>query len=247
MGDAQRRVLAALTVLAGGTAASLPFYHGAGLAPPNSTPTASTRPARVGPVVPLQIASEHGASPSATSPTMGVSTSARLADTLTDRPADAPRHARSSDHADSIDEIRGSSPNTERPAEIPTPSLSARRPAAEEEVPPAALLRRSTEPGPSPATAEPPRIRVHRITDGDTLETLAERFLGDRSRWPEIGEANREVLATDDVLPIGKSLQIPPRERATTTEASAISTPAPVAAPATPLPDRPGLVPIDWK
>lgn len=243
MGDAQRRVLAALTVLAGGTAASLPFYHGAGLAPSNSTPTPSTQPAQVGPVVPLQIAGDHATSPLATSPTMGVSTSARLADTLTNRPADAPRHARSPDHADFIDEIQGSSPKAEGPTEIPTPSLSARRPAAEEDVPPATLLRRSAEPGLSPATAEPPRIRVHRITDGDTLETLAERFLGDRSRWPEIRDANRQVLASDDILPIGKSLQIPPRERATTTEASATSSPGPAAPPS----DRPGLVPIEWK
>ncbi|MCA9102890.1 MAG: LysM peptidoglycan-binding domain-containing protein [Planctomycetales bacterium] len=54
-----------------------------------------------------------------------------------------------------------------------------------------------------------PRIRVHTIRDGDSLFTLAERFLGDSGRYLEIYEANRDVLRNPEQLPIGKQLRIP--------------------------------------
>lgn len=53
--------------------------------------------------------------------------------------------------------------------------------------------------------------RTHRITDGDTLEGLAQRYLGSTDRAGEIYEANREVLSHPDILPIGAELKIPPR------------------------------------
>ena len=60
---------------------------------------------------------------------------------------------------------------------------------------------------------EPPRSQpqLHRITDGDTLEALANRYLGSAARAGEIYEANRELLARPDLLPIGEDLKIPPR------------------------------------
>ena len=70
--------------------------------------------------------------------------------------------------------------------------------------------------------------RTHRLEDGDTLEDLAEHYLGDADRAMEIFEANRNVLSSPDVLPIGVEIEMPPRGR-------------PVAAP---LPPKRGLVPI---
>ena len=66
-----------------------------------------------------------------------------------------------------------------------------------------------------PPVARPPapRLRSHRINDGDTLETLARRYLGDATRWGEIYEANRSLLGDPFQLPIGASLTIPPREK----------------------------------
>ena len=52
--------------------------------------------------------------------------------------------------------------------------------------------------------------RRHIIRDGDTLELLAERYLGDANRADEIFELNGDALASRDLLPIGKSLKIPP-------------------------------------
>ncbi len=50
---------------------------------------------------------------------------------------------------------------------------------------------------------------VHRVQDGDTLPELAARYLGDPNRFMEIFEANRHVLASPDLLPIGVELIIP--------------------------------------
>jgi phage tail protein X len=53
--------------------------------------------------------------------------------------------------------------------------------------------------------------RRHRIIDGDTLAKLARKYLGDSSRAGEIYFANRELLATPEVLPLGVEIAIPPR------------------------------------
>jgi len=51
---------------------------------------------------------------------------------------------------------------------------------------------------------------THRIVDGDTLEGLAQRYLGSADRAREIFDANRCVLADPKLLPIGAELKIPP-------------------------------------
>lgn len=54
-----------------------------------------------------------------------------------------------------------------------------------------------------------PRGRTHRIVDGDTLRALAERYLGSAERAEEIYQANRHLLPSPEVLPIGVELHIP--------------------------------------
>ena len=53
------------------------------------------------------------------------------------------------------------------------------------------------------------RELTHTIVDGDTLEQLAERYLGTADRAQEIFEANRDVLSSPQLLPIGTRLRIP--------------------------------------
>jgi phage tail protein X len=60
------------------------------------------------------------------------------------------------------------------------------------------------------ASRRPPLMRTHKIADGDTLEILAERYLGSADRYAEIYEANRDVLPSSVLLPIGVQLKIPP-------------------------------------
>ncbi|NUM79775.1 LysM peptidoglycan-binding domain-containing protein [bacterium] len=51
--------------------------------------------------------------------------------------------------------------------------------------------------------------RSHKIVDGDTLARIADRYLGDASRWPEVFQANQELLSSPELLPIGAVLKIP--------------------------------------
>ena len=60
-------------------------------------------------------------------------------------------------------------------------------------------------------------VRTHTVVDGDTLAALAERYLGSPGRASEIYNANRLLLPSPDVLPIGVELTIPPRARGATT------------------------------
>jgi nucleoid-associated protein YgaU len=66
--------------------------------------------------------------------------------------------------------------------------------------------------------------RTHLVRDGDSLGSLAARYYGDAGRYREILEANRDVLTSADVLPIGATLRIP--------AAGAVGSTAPAAPPA---------------
>jgi nucleoid-associated protein YgaU len=58
-------------------------------------------------------------------------------------------------------------------------------------------------------------VRTYVLRDGDTLEKLAERFLGSRLRAAEIYDANRPKLTRPDLLPVGTAITIPRRLPAT--------------------------------
>ena len=62
-----------------------------------------------------------------------------------------------------------------------------------------------------------PTLQEHRIVDGDTLERLAQRYLGDALRAEEIFELNRDRLRDPNVLPVGRRLRIPQRREAVLT------------------------------
>lgn len=61
------------------------------------------------------------------------------------------------------------------------------------------------------APSRAPEATDHVIHNGDTLERLARRYLGDESRALEIFQLNRDVLNNPHILPIGVELRIPPR------------------------------------
>ncbi len=70
--------------------------------------------------------------------------------------------------------------------------------------------------------------RRHTIHDGDTLESLAQRYLGDGQRAGEILEANRDVLADPQLLPIGVTIVIPRSAGAAAVEPTAGEEPGPL-------------------
>ncbi|MGE0376081.1 MAG: LysM peptidoglycan-binding domain-containing protein [Planctomycetaceae bacterium] len=49
----------------------------------------------------------------------------------------------------------------------------------------------------------------YKVCSGDTLSELAQRFLGSARRYPELYEANRDVLSSPDSLRAGTVLRIP--------------------------------------
>jgi nucleoid-associated protein YgaU len=68
---------------------------------------------------------------------------------------------------------------------------------------------------PEAATRVPrPKVqpRPYRLRDGDTLEKIAERLLGNVHRAGEIFELNRGLLNRPDLLPVGMTIMLPPRE-----------------------------------
>lgn len=68
---------------------------------------------------------------------------------------------------------------------------------------------RTPAPTPTPAPI-PAAARRHVIAKGDTLFSLAQRYYGNRSRWKDIFEANRDQLRSrEDPLKIGMELKIP--------------------------------------
>ncbi len=54
-----------------------------------------------------------------------------------------------------------------------------------------------------------PKELIHVVTNGDTLEKLAERYLNDAGRALEIFDLNRDQLSNPHLLPIGVELRIP--------------------------------------
>jgi nucleoid-associated protein YgaU len=52
-------------------------------------------------------------------------------------------------------------------------------------------------------------VRMHRVVNGDTLPKLARTYLGDADLYLVIYEANRRVLWSPYILPIGVELRIP--------------------------------------
>ena len=55
-------------------------------------------------------------------------------------------------------------------------------------------------------------LHRYRIRDGDTLKTIAKKFLGGEARFAEIFELNEQRLPYDnpDLLPVGTEILIPP-------------------------------------
>jgi nucleoid-associated protein YgaU len=84
------------------------------------------------------------------------------------------------------------------------------------------------------ANPPPTRTVIHKIRDGDTLMSLARRYLGDGGRFQEIFAANRQRLPDADVLPIGVEIEIPigpPPETTTDTPDESPLVPIPRSSP----------------
>jgi len=59
------------------------------------------------------------------------------------------------------------------------------------------------------APAAPPPARWHVVAEGDSLTRISTRYYGTPSRWQEIYDANRDVLAGESAPVVGQRLRIP--------------------------------------
>jgi nucleoid-associated protein YgaU len=79
--------------------------------------------------------------------------------------------------------------------------------------PPAAVAKAAPAPSSATSAAKPaaaaPAARQHVVVEGDTLSKISRRYYGTSERWPEILEANRDILRDARNLPMGASLRIP--------------------------------------
>jgi TPR repeat protein/chromosome segregation ATPase len=52
-------------------------------------------------------------------------------------------------------------------------------------------------------------VRIHTVTDGDSLSRISMRYYGTANRWQDVYNANREVLQNSSTLRVGMQLRIP--------------------------------------
>lgn len=57
--------------------------------------------------------------------------------------------------------------------------------------------------------ANGPAQTMHTVKSGDTLSKIAQKYLGDANRYPEIFKANQPMLTDPDLIMVGQVLRIP--------------------------------------
>lgn len=199
------RIVVAAAVLTAGIACAALFRRDQRDLPrPTSSPTAETTSGTVelGPInspqamEQLAVGRQSNAaspSPSMLRPSGGKGADGAVPAPLATRPAQ-PEASRRTDSPTSLPSSRTAAPSI--PSMAPTfPGAGNLRPSRVGDLPPT-WSRRSDH-------------RVHQVADGDTLESIAERYFGSALHADDIRRANSEALSNPRVLPIGIELVIP--------------------------------------
>lgn len=74
---------------------------------------------------------------------------------------------------------------------------------------PAVVTAGALPTGAAPVDLSTPERVTHTVAEGETLSGIARRYYRDSQRWPEIFEANRDLLKDERSLRIGMQLHIP--------------------------------------
>ena len=83
----------------------------------------------------------------------------------------------------------------------------------------------------APSTTMPANGRMHTVVDGETLSSIAGKYLGSQARYHEVFQANRDQLKSPNDLKIGMKLNIPDRSEARSSGGSRSNTNSNRAAP----------------
>ena len=79
-------------------------------------------------------------------------------------------------------------------------------------------------------------VKIHEVKSGDSLSKIAKQEYGDASKWPQIFEANKDILKDPNKIFPGQKLKIPAPGSASAKPAATTTRPsnAPARAPAAP-------------
>ncbi len=72
-------------------------------------------------------------------------------------------------------------------------------------------------------TAQAAALQTHVIQSGESLSTIAERYLGSQGRFQELYDANRDVLTDPNRLPLGTTIVIPAKNKVAAKGSAALS------------------------
>lgn len=103
----------------------------------------------------------------------------------------------------------GPPPRNDLSVSVDIPTVRTRPAPARQTPPPPAATPPATK---SAANATPPStagVRRHTVRAGDTLSKLAQEYYGNRSRWRDIYQANRNTMRNESDLKIGAVIIIP--------------------------------------
>ncbi|MGI8979003.1 MAG: LysM peptidoglycan-binding domain-containing protein [Pirellulaceae bacterium] len=195
----KKRVLLGLSIIAGGVCASLPFLRETPLTLPVATdPAAASAPQAASPLLEQPVAAIP--SPLASSPERASSQASRSPSPYLDDGSQRLERVDRSQAAPAVEEIAALPKEKSIAPPLLPVSFQVKEPEANRLDPwlPARLAE-----GP----AGPPR--EYRIRKLDSLEALAERFLGSPERAEELFAANRGVLKDRHILPLGAVIRIP--------------------------------------
>ncbi len=199
-----RRVTLALAVLATGLCLAWPFRRTPPA--PSSLSQVVDQPLTLGEGVSLQLPGQTATAPLSLPP-------------RTPRPADSELDVAAAGESSTAPPPASSA----RPPALPDRYRPLFRPSGDDGAgsPPVLPTGSPVRPAPPPALPAAARPRQHTIHDGDTLASLAARYLGDAQRAGEILEANRSVLSDPELLPIGVTIVIPLAADSTAVETAA--------------------------
>lgn len=101
-----------------------------------------------------------------------------------------------------------SAPPPQRSEATPAP-VTTGAPVVAEPAPAPATTPAATTPGASTQVASAPRVLEYTVKSGQTLSDVAGELLGDRGRWRELYEANKDKLPDPDHVRAGLTILFP--------------------------------------